>query len=265
MTKQPRWQKLVGSLGRGVLVFAAWPNRPSHLVLVAATIFLANSALEPNSVWSREPVAVASTNGDSGDELVWRSKRVCGLNCAYFVLRAHGKDPDYAEMQRRLLKEEFTSLRDIKQAAAEYGVQLRLARMTPEQLRNVDKPAVAHFDLVDIKGGAQGHFVIVTQTDDNTVQFIDGTTVLTRSLSWREFQRNWSGYVAHRTSTEDWPGWPVLALVGGVISGLIVDRILLWRRNALSKNTTNDCSGEHDERLEIDPERRSALPAPQSD
>ena len=160
---------------------------------------------------------------DDTDDVVWRSKRVCGLNCIYFLLRAYGLTPDYLTLQRRMVKAELTSLYDIQRESAAHGLPLRLASFTPQDLSDVRKPIIAHFDVVDIEGDVGGHFVVVTRTTPSSVEFVDGTTVMTHVLDWRQFQRKWSGFVAHREA--DGSPWflDVLAFVCGIVAGFTYD------------------------------------------
>jgi len=203
-----------------------------RLGLVAAAVLGGLSPQAQSLVFANSGSLAPAVNKPETSEnhIAWRSKRVCGLNCVYFLLRAEGKNPDYALMQQGLLKEAFTSLADLKRVAADYGLSLRLAQMTPEELRQIDKPVVAHFDIVDVRGSTQGHFVVVTHADENGVELVDGTTVLTRSIPWREFQRTWSGYVAHRAPSTLGTGWQVLVFVIGLGSGWLIDRFLQRRR-----------------------------------
>ncbi len=162
-------------------------------------------------------------------QTVWRSERVCGLNCLYFLLRAYGKAPDYLSMQRNLVRPDLTSLYDLGAAAKQHGVPLRLASMTPKELSAVPKPAIAHLDVTSVRGQTSGHFVVVTHATPEGVRFIDGTTAETREFTWRDFQRDWSGNVAYREPTLGGNSAVVsmsAALVVGMACGLGIVQLL---------------------------------------
>jgi hypothetical protein len=183
--------------------------------------------------------AVPSSTATTGRDIVWRADRVCGLNCLYFLLRSFGKEPDYVSMQGQMLKRELTSLYDMKTEAARYGVTLELAKMSLDELRKAPMPAIAHTEVVDVTGHGGGHFVVVVSVGDDHVHAVDGTTAEFRLLPRRDFERTWSGYVAyHKQPAFD--SWPTLslALLGGVVLGTMLDRLLFrLRRRQMSGAT----------------------------
>ncbi|MEQ8856531.1 cysteine peptidase family C39 domain-containing protein [Gimesia sp.] len=138
---------------------------------------------------------VATTNSVSNDsEIVWRSERVCGINSLYFLLVLTNHEADYLDMQRSLLKEELVSLDDIKRTAELYGLPVRIALCTPNDLKAMQDPVIAHFDTVNFSGSRSGHFVVIYDTDDKGVKYLDGTTGELMFVTWRNFERSWSGY-----------------------------------------------------------------------
>lgn len=134
------------------------------------------------------------------DDAAWRSTRTCGINCLYFLLRSEDKPAEYAVLYEQLLEECPISLYRIKTVAARYGLEFQLATIGPDELRRVHKPAIAHLEIVNHRAEAGGHFVVVIAADSDGVRYVDGTTAETRSVSWRDFQRKWSGIVAYKRS-----------------------------------------------------------------
>jgi len=158
-----------------------------------------------------------------GIEVVWRSERVCGLNSVYFLLTLTGHEADYLQMQRSLLKEKLVSLGDIQESAESYGMPVRIALLTPLELRSLHVPVIAHFDTVEVSGFNQGHFVVVFDTDDEGVHYLDGTTAEVFHVPWRKFERAWSGYAVYPSEAVSisWV-WAALSLVTGATCGYFV-------------------------------------------
>lgn len=170
------------------------------------------------------------------DRAVWRSEHVCGLNCLFLLLRCTGESPDYLAMQETLLEEgRLTSLYDLNTAAARYGVGLRLAKLTPDDLRALPKPVIAHLDRVTPSGESAGHFVVVTRADRDKVRYVDGTTAEAREVPWREFRRAWSGFAAFRSGRGalSWNDH-VAAFIVGLAGGWGVELLSRRRRPSLA-------------------------------
>ena len=158
---------------------------------------------------------------------VWRSERVCGVNALYFLLRAADVEAEYAVLSDRLLdrSDALPSLADLKSEASRWGTTLRIARFAPDDLRAAPKPIVAHLDAVAASGEISGHFVVVTAADEEGVTYVDGSTAETREMDWPLFKRGWSGHVAHLVPPT-LHGWDVFpALVAGILSGVVLDRV----------------------------------------
>jgi len=134
-------------------------------------------------------------NTEIADNVVWRSERACGLNSLYFLLTLTGHKADYLQLQQSLLKERLVSLEDMRNTAKSHGMPVRIVTMSPSELRSLTVPVVAHFETVEVSGKAGGHFVVVFDTDDEGVHYVDGTTAETFHVSWRKFERSWSGYI----------------------------------------------------------------------
>lgn len=82
------------------------------------------------------------------------------------------------------------------------------------------------------RGETGGHFVVVLEATESGVLCVDGTTAETRQLSWRDFDRQWSGFVAHLTSTRGLIAYASAALLSGFVCGLCI-AVLEWRRESV--------------------------------
>ncbi|WP_417393243.1 cysteine peptidase family C39 domain-containing protein [Gimesia sp.] len=148
-------------------------------------------------------LALFSVNQTTGNQdinvnnVVWRSERVCGVNSLYFLLTLSGHKADYLKLQDNLLKEKLVSLEDIRKSAESHGMPVCVTVLTPEELRSLATPVIVHLDNVDISGSTQGHYVVIFETDVEGVHYLDGTTAESFHISWREFERAWSGYAVY--------------------------------------------------------------------
>ena len=133
--------------------------------------------------------------------LVWRADRTCALNCAYLMLRCYDKPADYLEMENELIRQEMSSVYDIKTAVGRRGLKLAIASLTPKELRSIPLPAIAHWEVANLHGRTAGHFVVVVATDEANVTYVDGTAAETMNVTWRDFQRKWTGVVAYRQAS----------------------------------------------------------------
>lgn len=144
---------------------------------------------------------IAAAEDLSADRSIyWRSERCCALNSLYMLLRLESIKCDYLTLRDSLLKEDLSSLEDIRRAASDLGVTLRVVHATPEELRTINGPVLVHFETVTLRGNNAGHFGIVTEIADHHVAFLDGTTAEPMEMSISEFERHWSGYAAFRSS-----------------------------------------------------------------
>jgi Peptidase C39 family len=202
-------------ISKPVLIVAA----ALYHVLLAVSVYVVLSVMAGRGVvaadlaeskW-REKSSVAN----EGDAL-WRSGRVCGVNCVYLMLRVAGRRPDYAVLSKQLLGDKANSLTDLQSAARRWGVELELARLNASELRRAPKPLIAHFEAVDLDGVERGHFVIVMRATDGGVDCIDGTDGGQTTRSWAEFERLWTGYVAFYGTESTRHAW--MALGGGCVA-----------------------------------------------
>jgi hypothetical protein len=198
------------------------------LMATSNTRAQSNLASEPGDRRSgREPANHNSSTALNDTSLIWRSERVCGLNCVYLLLKRFDRDVDYKVLESELVKNDLASLADLKRGATVRGLTMTVARTDRHGLATLSKPLIAHLDLVSPQGEASGHFVLVTGTDPKAgVTCIDGTTAEPRTISWSDFERDWSGYVlAHDTTRGSSPETGILAAGLGLFFGYLLFRL----------------------------------------
>ena len=128
--------------------------------------------------------------------LNWRAARVCGVNCVYLLLRHFNQAVEYQKLEADLLRDDITSLADLKRAATSRGLATQVLRTDRDGLDRLPRPMIAHLDHVSPQGETSGHFVLILKNEgENGVACIDGTTAEPRTIPWSEFERDWSGHV----------------------------------------------------------------------
>lgn len=170
-----------------------------------------------------------------GGMSIWRSGKVCGVNCLYLMLRLGGVAVDYGDLLEELLPDNSeTSLTSMMRSARRHGLDCAMGKTDPEGLKAVSKPVVAHGESFERSDSDVGHFVLVLKTTDEGVSYVDGTTALMQSRSWRDFEREWSGYILYRdggagmSRAMTWAS-VALNLALGFALGLVLDRFVLRR------------------------------------
>lgn len=168
------------------------------------------------------------------NDVIWRSERCCGVNCAYVMLKTHEIQVDYMQLQRSLLdSSELPSLTDLRDAMREAGLPVEIGKTTADGLTAIGKPVIAHLDLVGARGTTGGHFVIVLSIDNNNIQYLDGTTALIQTKSTADFMRRWSGYVVFRDAGPLQQAKPLLI---SAVLGIGVGLALAWGARLLKSH-----------------------------
>jgi ABC-type bacteriocin/lantibiotic exporter with double-glycine peptidase domain len=104
---------------------------------------------------------------------------------------------NYEELVNEIVKPEFTSLQDIREAAARRSIALRIAKLEASDLGSIPTPFIAHWEAVEISGHESGHYVVVTHIGAVHIEYLDGTAATTSKIGVNDFYRRWSGAVAY--------------------------------------------------------------------
>ncbi len=133
---------------------------------------------------------IASSPIQHSERKVWRSNEDCGYNCLLVLLRLHGVEIDYASFYGQKTGHRFNgvgsnglSLLQVKELATAYGVPGIVGKTSPEGLKVLPKPIIAHLD--DPNGEGSGHYVIILDCSDNDLTIMDGTTFGITHWPWR--------------------------------------------------------------------------------
>lgn len=129
---------------------------------------------------------------------IWQTGPYCGLNCLYVLLRLHGRRVSYDKLKNEVrTTQRGATLLELKTAAARHGLEMSILKVSPQNMDRVRYPVIALLgdgDGPDVKG----HFVVVYNNTEDTVEAIDGTTGSLNHISRGVFNRAFSGYILAR-------------------------------------------------------------------
>ncbi len=179
------------------------------------------------------------------DSVIWRSERVCGVNCVYFLLRCHGCVSEYEQVLEELLGDgELPSITDLKVLLQSKGVQTLIGKTTPEGLATVALPAIVHLESDGVRGEQGGHFSVLLRHDKEGVTLLDGTSMVAGLETWGDFNRSWSGYLLYvdrdANSKVVWWLW-VPSVMAGCFSAIAVNRYIVLARLRKTRTSIKQC------------------------
>ncbi|MFN8740444.1 MAG: cysteine peptidase family C39 domain-containing protein [Pirellula sp.] len=148
------------------------------------------------------------------DNQIWRSERACAANCAYLLLKMHGRECDYSDVEKRLVKENLSNAHDIKLVLQEHGLETTIFRTDMDRLSRADFPVIAHVEQSSALSETSGHFVLLIGFGDDMVEYYDGTTVERYRIRKSEFSKNWTGIAIVANAQRNWGSVWCVVVVG---------------------------------------------------
>lgn len=130
----------------------------------------------------------------------WRSPRHQGINALFCYLRVNEVAclyPDLVQEQERLVGNGPFSADTLVSIASKYGVNFKVAHLSMAEFELSERPLIVYM-MTDTPD--DGAFVLVTNSTDEDVFYIDGATASIHSMSVEEFRRVWSGIALLKTS-----------------------------------------------------------------
>ena len=124
----------------------------------------------------------------------------CGPNGLFVLLRLCGVDATYEEVLRSVpLTEKGSDIDSLRKAAAQFGLDTEVRKLTPEELQTAPKPMLVHLTTPASGTGHRheptGHFTVVTYIDPmGKIQGIDTSNALYTSWNVDHYARGASGY-----------------------------------------------------------------------
>ncbi len=156
------------------------------------------STMDLESAMDRESIIeMASTV----DHEAWRTVNRCGANSLYTFLKMNNASVSYDHLVRELEANlQGVTLKDLRDAAENRGVDCRVVKATPESLLSMELPVIAHFHVIE----DMGHYVVVVAANDRRITTIDGTTAKISQWEPQKFHERWSGYLLVTAGGQTW-------------------------------------------------------------
>ncbi len=123
----------------------------------------------------------------------WRTARNQGVNALFCYLRVHDVACEYIDLVKEQALEIGSgsySAKALVHLAAKHGVVLRVTSLTMEEFKSCERPVIAYMTSNTPDDGA---FVLVMNSTDTDVFYVDGATAAIQSMSVEDFRRTWSG------------------------------------------------------------------------
>jgi ABC-type bacteriocin/lantibiotic exporter with double-glycine peptidase domain len=178
-------------------------------------------------------LAAMATGAANESQEVWRTANRCGANAVFIALRLNDVDANYERVMQRLpINERGTTLREMRDGLASFGLDAQVVRATPDSLQHCPLPVIAHFEEQKEAGG---HYRVIIQVRPDGVLAIDGTSANTGWIDIKEFREHWTGYLLIMERRPWWrPLIPVAVVLGlaPLVLGLCFPRRRRWWRSA---------------------------------
>ena len=179
-------------------------------------------------------------------ERSWQTGKKCGPVALYFLLRSHGRSVNLDEVIASVpISEKGSSLADLQEAAAHFGLKTRVVKVVPEELSSLPKPHIIHW-ATGGNDGTGGHFDLVVREYKSTefpseYEIIDTTSCIAQTVSAKNMGPRLSGYAlivdpsSNRWYSAAWVLFGVLLAADGALAGVCLYRDLRARGRALNK------------------------------
>lgn len=214
-----------------VLSCGVYSTQVTNLFCYAALVALLTLVRGDIGVAQQMQDTQSPLSNETTSAQVWRSQRLCGVNCLYAFLRWHGVKACYEDLEGDLLSEEGTNMSALQNAALRYGIEATVAKASPGDLRRLGMPVIIHLEELRPNGHSAAHFVLVTKCNDKSVTCMDGTSAVLANIPWPKLEAQWTGYILFRMPSE---GKSTMAFAfGGVLCGVCIAVATRWLRAAV--------------------------------
>lgn len=124
----------------------------------------------------------------------------CGYNSLYLFLKLKGHNPDFETLKSHVaVSKNGTSLYDLQSGAAALGVSTDSVRCSYETLCSANMPVIAWINKNPKKKALQelviGHFIVLTNANDDGVEYLDGTSGQKSTFKKSNFLKKWNGMI----------------------------------------------------------------------
>jgi ABC-type bacteriocin/lantibiotic exporter with double-glycine peptidase domain len=160
---------------------------------------------------------------------------VCGPNSLYMLLRMCGRPVTFEQVARQCGSDNrWTTMLELRDAADRLGLATRVRRGTLDDLDSFSLPFIAHsrsqFGVA--ANDNVGHYLLVVNVGETTVDFVDGTCGDLVSYPRDRFMKYWTGYLLEPSSIIlDW-SWRKVILSSLALSAVLALVVLRTYRRS---------------------------------
>jgi ATP-binding cassette subfamily B protein RaxB len=145
---------------------------------------------------ARDVLAARLFGGRRLPVLIQTEMADCGLTCVAMIARFHGADLDTISLRRRFPpSSRGSSLLDLLSLAERLGMAGRGLRLEPDQLDQVQTPAILHWQM--------NHFVVLKAVRRDGAAVLHDPAIGQRIISPAELARDFTGIALELTPTTD--------------------------------------------------------------
>lgn len=160
----------------------------------------------------------------------WRTPNNDGLNCLYLLLRTHGVDAGYDDLEKSTkARGECMNLLSLRKSVEQHGLGAQVIKTNLTDLREYSFPIIAYMD--GSLGEGSG-FVLLLEVNGSSCSYVEGGYATINEVSDEQFRRTWTGYAL--VTSEPGLSWsrdlPFIFLVAAMTYALCVVVSSRWAK-----------------------------------
>ncbi|QDU11434.1 cysteine peptidase family C39 domain-containing protein [Gimesia aquarii] len=130
---------------------------------------------------------------------IWKKINSCGPNVLYLYLTYYSCDITHEMISSEVrINKNGISLYDLALISERHGIPSRIIKTDKMLVGELETPFIAHFAYGNVSSPS-GHYVFVSEVNNDMVTYIDGTTGTEITIPIENFKHYWSGYAMIRS------------------------------------------------------------------
>ncbi len=163
----------------------------------------------------------------------WRERSDCGRNSLYFYLKIIGNSVTFDELASCVTidPDRGSSLEDIASAARNFGVDVEILWVNPNNLHHIDPPYLLHSEA-RLENESGHMLVVVCKHTSSQVVVLDPVDERLSEVNYSALLEHFSGYIIRERQGVAWPF--VISTFGAAIAVALLCRHLVMSRQSMS-------------------------------
>lgn len=171
-------------------------------------------------------------------EQPWQGGTKCGPVALYLMIALQGREVRFEDVCKHLPEHaDGSSLDELQQAGAHYGLKLRAVQVTPEQLKTLPMPCIVHWTIHGQSEQLVGHFdVLLRHIDGVGYDGVNTTHCLLTRYGYQSVAPQFDGYALILDKDSDFVTaslWTILGIV--IVANVCYAAFLWWGKPATAK------------------------------